>query len=204
MHGHAWRPAPPSTAGVPCDWRAPGGVLAAGPSPRPTPPRTAVIARIEAFISDCVAAVAAGQLPELEVVSRAEGNAHMVADAAAAAVGLPGGWGDHEDAGGGAGRGGCDGGASREEGGSQAQTQTQPAGGGGGRGARLRLGAQTQTKSLVSHQGKQAYAIARGAGAGRGCHGLADRQPSPRMRRLLARASCPPATAHHRAPRRAL
>ncbi|GBF94838.1 hypothetical protein Rsub_08010 [Raphidocelis subcapitata] len=47
--------------------------------------RSAVLSRIECFISDQVDAIARGQLPELELVSRAEGNTHMVAEGGAAA-----------------------------------------------------------------------------------------------------------------------
>lgn len=122
--------------------------------------RTAVIARIEGFISDCFAAVAAGQLPELELVSRAEGNTHMVQDAPAAASGGP-----HpavradDDADGGGGSSQHLASESAAAGGARAGS-----GGGGNQSRRLRLGARVQTKSLVRNQGKQAYTIARGAG----------------------------------------
>ncbi|KAI8462718.1 MAG: Spo11/DNA topoisomerase VI subunit A [Monoraphidium minutum] len=137
--------------------------------------RSSVLARIEGFISDAVAAIAHGQLPELEVVSTAAGNTHMVAE-----QGAPGGGGgDDEDS---------EGGGEDDDGGgsewlgsgaagaaSEGDLLTLDGSDGGGaaaprqgrararpRGARrLRLGSLTQTKSMTFAQGRQAHSVAR-------------------------------------------
>jgi hypothetical protein len=151
-----------------------------------SPRRSSVLARIEGLISDAVAAVAHGQLPELQLVSTAAGNTHMVADG-----------------GGGGGDGGGDAGFDEDLGpaGSDSRGAAAPAqpsavdymrledegdedGGGGsgeegadgrqqrerrrrrrrahGASGRLRLGSLTQVKSITHGQGRQAHGVARG------------------------------------------
>jgi hypothetical protein len=179
-----------------------------------------VLSRIECFISDQVDAIARGQLPELELVSRAAGNTHMVVDEGDA------GCSDDGDTGSDCSSGGEEGATSN--GGSDADDESAPAaaahevGWAGGRAqtwtagdasdgeegeqprtrpptrrrrprqgsqprhaARVRLGTQTQVKSMTRSQGRQAYAVARGA-----CRGEADQGHGGKlchMRGLLVR-----------------
>jgi hypothetical protein len=122
--------------------------------PHLRPCRSAVLARIEGFVSDSLAAVAAGGLPELELASRAADNAHMVRDGAE-----DGGAGADDDSQMGSGDddgGGDDYDASQEKGRrGRGGRRSQP-------GARVRLGAQVQIKSITRSQGKQAHTVARG------------------------------------------
>jgi hypothetical protein len=154
--------------------------------------RSSVLARIEGFVSEAITAIARGELPELQLVSRAAGNTHLVAagdglggsqdaaapaaasmeqdyDALGASSGGP--WGtDAQQGGQQADVWDLAGDDLRHEAAAAAQQQ-QPdraaaAGrlrGGGGGGARLRLGTQVQTKSMTFAQGRQAQSVARGA-----------------------------------------
>lgn len=154
--------------------------------------RSSVLARIEGFISDTIASIANGGLPELELVSRSAANTHMVTDdadaaaAAAAAAAVDGSLSDLDNEDGSAhpssGSTGMDGtqpeGADVEdiEGGgggaegSRWRQQQRQNGAGAGRGARraersvrrVRLGSRVQTKTLTRNQGQQACAVARG------------------------------------------
>ena len=162
------------------------GLIHAG---RLRPCRSTVLARIEGCIRDAVECIAHGQLPELELVSRAAGNTHMVADGGAL---LDEGGGGGGDAGGewAGPEGGTTGDAGAPESdvlliGSEAGGEASGDEGEGagqrprqrrrrqGQGARLRLGSLTQTKSMTRGQGRQAQTVARGGCDGEHCGGAA-------------------------------
>jgi len=147
--------------------------------------RSGVMARIEGFISDAVATIAEGGLPDLELVSRTASNSHMVVDHRQQQLhddeeeDLLSGSGAEEDAGGsmgGAGEesaavawqrlqvgsdGSGDGSEDRDQQHQAAQRQQSRQARQRQRGARVRLGSQVQVKSLTSAQGRQAHTVAR-------------------------------------------